>query len=85
MKKLLIWITKHFWWRKYYRLAYITNKEEWRGRCIICEAGGRAKADTPHCNTAQYRDCPCKMNQRLVLKEEYSDFEAPEPKETPVP
>ena len=80
MKKLLTWITKHFWWRKYYYKAYITEEESWKGRCLICQAHSKGYATS--CDSSHYKDCPCKMNQRLVLK--HSDFVAPEPKERPV-
>ena len=78
MKKLLTWVTKHFWWRKYYYRAYITEEESWKGRCLICEANSTNDV-APRCNSQAYRDCPCKMNQRLIRK--VSDWQPVKPKD----
>lgn len=79
MKKFLTYLIKPFWWRKYYYKAYISEGESWKGRCIICQAHSLSSPLT--CDSLEYRDCPCKMNQRLVLK--HSDFVIPQPEERP--
>lgn len=80
MKKIITWLIKPYWWRRYYYKAYITEEESWKGRCKMCQA--HTKSSPVQCDSSNFKDCPCKMNQRLVLK--HSDFVAPEPTERPV-
>ena len=83
MKKIILLaltaLTKHLWWRKKYHLSYITSEEEWKGRCLICDAGKQTSA--LRCDSSNFKDCPCKMNQRLVLKQD--NYIPPKPKDIP--
>lgn len=71
MKWLIVFksfVKRQTWWRKDFRRVYITEREALNGRCILCHAGTESKG-YPRCGYGN--DCPCKYNQRLILKGEH--------------
>jgi hypothetical protein len=66
--KLIKFIHNKIWWRRDFRRVYITEREALKGRCLICHAGRRNSYNTPCCGYDN--DCPCKYNQRLIVKKE---------------
>lgn len=65
--KIINWIKKETWWRRYYKRITLDEETTWGGRCLQCHAG------TPEniyirCSVIDGRDCPCKYNQCLKLK-----------------
>ena len=65
--KLVDWIKKETWWRKYYKKYTLSNTDAWHGRCTFCDAS-IDKNDTPRCNIIKGKYCPCKWNECLVRK-----------------
>ena len=72
--KLIDFICRETWWRKYYKRVYISEEETWKGRCVICQAA-TSHFNIPDCGKNYKRDCPCKYNQRLILKKEMREKE----------
>lgn len=59
-------VHRETWWRKDFRRVYITEREASNGRCLLCHAGTSSEG-LARCGN----DCPCKYNQRLILKGEH--------------
>lgn len=69
MKKIIKFIKNLFLWRFNYIKTRISTEEANRGRCIICHAGIRVNPNDksqPICN--KDFECPCKWNERLIIK-----------------
>lgn len=66
--KIKNWIKKETWWRLYYNRITLDEKTTWGGRCLVCHAGTHGNHNI-RCDMLKGRDCPCKYNQCLKLKE----------------
>lgn len=69
LEKIKNWFIKQLWWRFYYTKTEITIKEANSGRCLICHASVRVNKNSsqPLC-TEPNHPCPCKWNERLIIK-----------------
>lgn len=59
--KLIDYIERETWWRRYYRRVTVEDEGH---KCMTCECADHY----PTCNLIRGRDCPCKENQRLVVR-----------------
>ena len=59
--KVIDYIERETWWRKYYKRVTIVDDGH---KCMTCECADHY----PTCNLIQGMDCPCKENQRLIVK-----------------
>ena len=62
--KLVDWIKKETWWRKYYKKYNLSNTDAWYGKCTFCDASIDTN-DIPRCKG---RSCPCRWNECLTRK-----------------
>lgn len=65
--KLIDWINKETWWRRYYKRVNLDEPTTWGGRCLVCHAN-TSKNKSIQCNITKGRACPCKYNQCLKLR-----------------
>lgn len=69
---IIKWIKSKWWWLPYYRRETLSDKEAWKGRCVNCYASYLNKGyvkGIPYCGRGN--NCPCKMNQHLILRKKY--------------
>lgn len=66
--RLKAYIKRETWWRKDFCRVYITECQARFGRCLLCHAGTSSKC-IARCGYGN--ECPCKYNQRLILKGEH--------------
>lgn len=64
--KIIDWIERETWWRKYYKRIDISHVDIFENRCGMCDAG--TPSQTPRCDVLKGRECPCKWNQCLKYK-----------------
>ena len=69
LHKIGLWFKKQLWWRFYYTKTEIITKEAQNGRCLICHASVRVNKNSsqPLCTESNH-PCPCKWNERLIIK-----------------
>ena len=65
--RLVDWIKKETWWRKYYRKYTLSDIDAWYGKCMFCDASIN-RNDIPGCNIIKGRCCPCKRDKCLIIK-----------------
>ena len=70
MKRIIKWIDSVFWWRFYYRKITLTDKEANKWRCSRCHAGIRVNRNDKTQPICTEHSCPCKWNERLIIKNE---------------
>lgn len=70
MNKVIKWFDSIFWWRFYYHKSKLTTKEANKGRCLMCHAQIRVNPKDKSQPICSEHICPCKWNERLIIKEE---------------
>lgn len=65
--KIIDWIKRETWWRRYYKRVNLDKPTTWGGGCLVCHAGTHGNKSI-RCDIMKGRDCPCKYNQCLKLK-----------------
>ena len=69
---IIKWIKNKWWWLPYYKKENLGEYESLKGRCLNCYASNLNKEfidGLPSCGYGN--NCPCKMNQRLKLRNKY--------------
>lgn len=66
--KLICFIKRETWWRPHYRRITLSENMTHGGKCLLCHAG-TPKDTSIRCDILKGRDCPCKDNQYLKLKQ----------------
>lgn len=61
MNRIIIWVGKFFWWRKWYKKKTIDRTKLHGNKCINCDAIGACT------RYGGNNLCPCKLNE--ILKE----------------
>lgn len=65
--KIIVWIQRETWWRRYYKRVNLDEATTLGGRCLVCQAG-TPENEHIRCDIMKGRDCPCKYNQCLKRK-----------------
>ena len=61
--KIIDFIKRKTWWRRFYKRITLPAKYVWNGRCLKCDAA----TGEPQC-FLKWHKCPCKWNQCLKYK-----------------